>query len=408
MSARGLLFITLFNSILGLSVLFPILAPLGRELGLSELQVGTLSTSYAVMQFVASPFWGKRSERIGRKPILLLGILGFSVSFFAFAVCAELGMRGTFGHLELFLALLACRILGGTFSSATLPTAQAYIADTTDRDERTSGMALVGAAFGLGVVFGPAIGAALAGISLLAPVYFSAGFAILNAVFVWLKLPEPERHAPRPRSQPLRGLALKLWPLLAVGVVVSLSSVAMEQTVAFYYQDKLSLRAEETARTVGVALVFYGLVAVFVQGFLVRRYSWTPVRLLRTGIPISLAGFIGLIFADHFASLTVSLAIQGFGQGLALPGVSAALSLAVDDDEQGAAAGLNSSAHALGRMLGPVVGTSLYELRAIYPYVFSSALLVFAMLALVSRRVRSVAHLEPAHSDRASSPSPGA
>lgn len=400
MSARGLLFITLFNSILGLSVLFPILAPLGRELGLSEIQVGMLSSSYAVMQFVVSPFWGKRSERVGRKPVLLTGIVGFSVSFFAFAVCAELGMRGALGGHGLFLALLACRIVGGTFSSATLPTAQAYIADTTEREERTSGMALVGAAFGLGVVFGPGIGATLSTVSLLAPVYFSAGFAVLNAIFVWVKLPEPRRHVERPRAPPLSPLALRLWPLLTVGLVVSLSSVAMEQTVAFYYQDRLSLQAGQTARTVGIALVFYGLVAVFVQGVLVRRYAWTPVRLLRTGIPIAVAGFVGLIFAHQFVSLTASLALQGFGQGLALPGVSAALSLGVSDDEQGAAAGLNSSAHALGRMLGPIVGTSLYQLRPEYPYVFSGVLLVVAMLALLSRRVRNVALLESSHAER--------
>jgi MFS family permease len=397
LSPRGLLFITLFNSILGLSVLFPILAPLGRELGLSELQVGALSTSYAVMQFVASPFWGKRSERIGRKPVLLMGILGFSVSFFAFAICAGLGQRGAFGHHGLFFALLACRIVGGTFSSATLPTAQAYIADTTDRHERTQGMALVGAAFGLGLVFGPGIGAALSVFGLLAPVYFSAGFALLNAVFVWFKLPELQRHAPRPVRRSLSPLALRLWPLLMVAVVVTLASVAMEQTIAFYYQDRLELAPEETARTVGIALVFYGVVAVFVQGFLIRRYAWTPARLLRIGIPIALAGFVGLIFAHQFVSLTLALALQGFGQGLALPGVSAALSLGVGDDEQGAAAGLNSSAHALGRMLGPVVGTSLYEVRPEYPYAFSAGLLVIATLALISRRVRNVTLLEPTH-----------
>jgi MFS family permease len=393
-SPRALLFITLFNSILGLSVLFPILAPLGRQLGLSEIQVGTLSTSYAVMQFVASPFWGRRSERIGRKPVLLFGILGFSVSFFAFAFVAQLGLNGTLGSSALFAALLACRILGGSFSSATLPTAQAYIADTTDREQRTSGMALVGAAFGLGVVFGPAIGAGLAGISLLAPVYFSASFAVVNAIFVWLKLPEPPRHAERPKAAPLSPLARRLWPLLVMGGVVSLSSVAMEQTVAFYFQDRLALSADQTARTVGVALVFYGVVAVLVQGFLVRRRAWTPSRLLRLGLPIALAGFVGLIFAHHFVTLTLALALQGFGQGLALPGVSAALSLGVGDDEQGAAAGLSSSAHALGRMLGPVAGTSLYQLRPEYPYAFSAALLVVASLALFSRRIRSVTLLE--------------
>jgi len=393
-SARGLLFITLVNSILGLSVLFPILAPLGRELGFSELQVGSLSTSYALMQFVMSPYWGRRSERVGRKPVLLTGIVGFSLSFFGFALVAQGSKAGLFGHWATFGLLLSCRLLGGAFSSATLPTAQAYIADTTERSERTAGMALIGAAFGIGLVIGPGIGALLAHISLLAPVYFSASFAVLNAIFVWLKLPEPKKHAAHREEQKLPHLVTRVWPLLATGFALSMASVAMEQTVAFYYQDRLHLSHEQTARTVGLALVCYGVVAVFVQGFLVRRFKWSPAALIQTGVPIALAGFVGLIFAHQFASLTSALALQGFGQGLALPGVTAATSLSVSEREQGAVAGLNSSAHGLGRVFGPVVGTSLYELRSELPYAVSAGLLVLVLgsLLLSPRLRRAVAH----------------
>ncbi len=386
MSPRGLLFVTVFNSILGLSVLFPVLPPLGRELGLSELQVGSLSTSYALMQFLLSPYWGRRSERVGRKPVLITGILGFAVSFFLFAAFAHLGQRGQLGHWVLFGSLLGTRLLGGAFSSATLPTAQAYIADSTGRADRTAGMALIGAAFGLGVVFGPAIGAALSTFSLLLPVYCSAGFALLNACFVAWRLPEPERRVEQAPEQPSAPVAARIWPLLLVGLAVSLASVSMEQTIAFLFQDRLGLGAKATARTVGLALVFYGLVAVFVQGFLMRRTTWPPLALLRVGVPVALAGFVALVFADSFVTLTLALAIQGFGQGMALPSVSAALSLAVDDHEQGAVAGLNSSAHALGRMLGPVAGTSLYQLRPEYPYAFSAALLVLVIALTPTRR----------------------
>ncbi|MCA9594216.1 MAG: MFS transporter [Myxococcales bacterium] len=386
MKPRTLLFITVFNSILGLSVLFPVLPPLGRHLGLTELQIGSLSTSYALMQFLVSPFWGRRSERVGRKPILVTGILGFSLSFLGFAVVAQLGLSGVLGVWGVYGLLLAARIFGGTFSSATLPTAQAYIADTTGREDRTAGMALIGAAFGLGIVFGPAIGAGLATISLLAPVYFSAAFALLNGIFVMALVPEPKRHVAQAPPKRASSVATRVWPLLFVGLAVSLASVAMEQTIAFYYQDRLQLLPEQTARTVGIALVCYGVVAVFVQGFLVRRAGLAPLSLLRFGVPIALVGFVFLVFAHQFATLTVALAIQGFGQGLALPGVSAALSLAVADNEQGAVAGLNSSATALGRMLGPVVGTSLYQLHPEYPYGFSAILLVLVIVFLIAYR----------------------
>ena len=391
-SQRALLFVTLFNSILGLSVLFPVLAPLGRQLGLTEVQIGVLSTSYALMQFLASPSWGRRSERLGRKPVMLMGILGFAASFFGFGVVAQLGLGGALDTTTIFALLLATRILGGLFSSATIPTAQAYMADTTKREGRAAGMALLGAAFGLGIIVGPALGALLSGISLLAPVYFSASFALLNALFVWLRLPESRQGPPSlrpPRAQPV---ALKVWPLLAIGFALSFASVAMEQTIAFLYQDRLGLGATATARSVGGALVCYGLVAVLVQGVVVRRYSIQPLWLIRAGLPIACAGLSLLIFAQHFTGLTLALAITGCGQALASPGVTAGLSLGVSDEEQGVVAGLNSSAQALGRMLGPVVGTSLYSLRPEYTYAFSACLLLAVVVfVLGSRRLTRIA-----------------
>jgi MFS family permease len=386
MSPRGLLFITLFNSILGLSVLFPILAPLGRELGLSELQVGSLSASYALMQVLVSPAWGRLSERIGRKPVLLVGVLGFGVSFLGFALLADWGGRAHWPTPVLFGALLAARLLGGGFSSATLPTAQAYMADMTGRRDRTAGMALIGAAFGLGVIFGPLIGAAFSLISLLSAVYFSAGLAFLNFAFVWLFLPESERPSTEDAPKSTAHVARLVWPLLAVGFTLSLASVAMEQTISFYYQDRLQLSNQATPRTVGMALGVYGLVAVFTQGFLVRRYKWSPLRLMALGMPVALLGYLLLVFADRFGLLTLALAAQAFGQSLAVPGVTAGMSLGVSEDDQGVVAGLNSSALGFGRMLGPLAGTGLYQVRAEYPYMLSSVLIVIVMLSVMANR----------------------
>ncbi|MEI9949265.1 MAG: MFS transporter [Pseudomonadota bacterium] len=385
-SVPRLLFITLFNSILGLSVLFPILAPLGRELGLSELQVGSLSASYALMQVLVSPAWGRLSERIGRKRVLLTGVLGFGVSFLGFALLADWGGRAHWPTPVLFAALLGTRLLGGAFSSATLPTAQAYMADLTGRSDRTAGMAMIGAAFGLGVIFGPLIGAAFSLVSLLAAVYFSASVAFLNFAFVWFFLPESKRLAALSPPKTTSHVARLVWPLLAVGFTLSLASVAMEQTISFYYQDRLQLSNHATPRTVGIALGVYGLVAVFTQGFLVRRYKWSPLRLMAIGMPVALLGYVLLVFAHRFEVLTLALAAQAFGQSLAVPGVTAGMSLGVSEDDQGVVAGLNSSALGFGRMLGPLAGTGLYELRAEYPYLLSSALIVIVMLAVVANR----------------------
>ncbi|WP_299430445.1 MFS transporter [uncultured Meiothermus sp.] len=385
MNPLSLLFLTLFNSILGLSVLFPILGPLSRELGLSEVQVGLFSTGYALMQFVLAAYWGRRSEVVGRKPILLLGIVGFAVSFFLFAFFAWLGYQEVLLGWGLFGAMLMARLLGGAFSSATLPTAQAYLADITPREGRTQNFAVLGAAFGLGVIFGPAIGAGLAHFGLLAPVVFSAGLALLNAVFVWWVLPESRRLEARPAVPPrVSWTDPRILPLLGVGLTINLASIAMEQTIAFLYQDRLSLSPGQAAQTVGVALVIFGLVGVLVQGFWVRKVKWPPRALLALGLPLLLLGYLGLVFAPNFLWLTASLVLLGLGS-MVSSGLAAAQSLAVSDDEQGAVAGLSSAAQALGRMLGPLVGTTLYGLSPAYPYAFSALLIGLALVFFLSR-----------------------
>jgi MFS family permease len=376
-----LLFIALFNSILGLSVLFPVLAPLGRDLGLDETQINALSTAYAFMQFAMSPVWGKQSESRGRKPILLIGILGFSAGFFAFAGVAYAGLHGLLEGGLLFALLLATRIFGGIFSAATLPSAQAYAADVSDRDKRTSTMALIGAAFGLGIIVGPAIGMAIVQLThdMLAPVYFSASVALVNALFVALSLPEPARKYVAQSARNARSIARRLWPLLLVAFATTLASVAMEQTIAFYLIDRLGLAGEQRTFVVGLALTGYGVVAVLSQGLIVRRVGLSPRALLFAGLPVALAGFVLLVFARTPATLVGALLVQGLGQGLALPGVTAALSLGAGDDEQGSLAGWSSSAQGLGRTVGPILGGALYQLRSELPYVFSAALLALVL-----------------------------
>lgn len=382
-----LLFVALFNSIVGLSVLFPILGPLGRELDLSEFQVGSLSTAYALMQFLMSSVWGKQSEVRGRKPILLVGVVGFGVTFLAFGVVAHLGMEKLVGGVPLYVLLLGTRCLGGALSSATIPTAQAYAADISERRDRTSTMALIGAAFGLGVIFGPPIGGGLAHLTgnLLAPVYFSVAIAFLNALFVAWKLPEPARKRDETARAPLVALARKIWPLLVAGFAATFASVAMEQTIAFYFQDRLGLDAMQTTVVVAWALMGYGVVAVVAQGFLVRRFTMSPLALLRTGLPIGLVGFVIFVFATGYGPLIGALLIQGLGQGLTLPGVTSAVSLAVGEDDQGSVAGLNSSAQGLARTLGPLVGTGLYQMKMELPYVFSAIVLALVFGVVLVR-----------------------
>ena len=388
---RLTLFFTIFIAMLGLSVLFPIIAPLGRQLGLTETQTGWFSTGYSLMQFVFSPIWGNRSERHGRKPILILGLVGFSISFGLFGLLAELGLRGVLSGTLLFALLVASRLIGGMLSSATLPTAQAMMADLSDKNDRAASLGLIGAAFGLGVVFGPAIGALLSTVSLTAPIFFSTALGLITALVAWRTLPETRRPGtPKPAAGSRRALlrqgAIPLF--LAIRALSTLASVGMEQTIGFYVQDTLNLTPEGAARTVGGMLTIFGLVAALVQGGAIRplskRLPTTP--LVAAGLLILAAGMFLRPTGQSFWPITLALAVIGIGSAILSPSLSAALSLSVNEDQQGAVAGLNSSALALGRMTGPLIGTGLYQTAGhAAPYLLSggvlTALLIWTLIA---------------------------
>lgn len=405
----GLLFFTVFNSILGLSLLFPVMGPLGRELGLGETQIGAISTSYALMQLLTSAWWGQRSETTGRKKIMLIGVLGFAVGFGLLGVAAEIGRARLVGTLPLFALMLVARVIGGAFSSAMLPTAQAYAADLTTRENRTSGMAVIGGAFGLAIIFGPVIGGVVAHVfGLTAPIWFAAAIGLLNALLVAIRLPEPKRdpHAPARIRSALGDVALRAWPLLAVAAVSTGALVLMEQTVAFLIEDRLHLEHSETPIWMGGALFVYGVVAVAVQGGLVRRVRIAPTTLVRIGMPITIAGLLTLMVAHDYAWMVVGMALQGLGQGLVLPGVTSAISLAVTDDEQGAVAGLSTTAQGLGRLTGPLIGASLYELREELPYGVGAGLVGLTLIFVIaSPQMRAITRRHASDAARTADPS---
>ncbi|WP_119674434.1 MFS transporter [Deinococcus sp. RM] len=394
-----ILFLTIFIAMLGLSVLFPIIAPLGRELGLTETQTGWFSTGYSLMQFIFSPIWGNRSERVGRKPILLMGLVGFSISFGLFGVLAQAGLDGALGGTLLFTLLVASRVIGGMLSSATLPTAQAMMADLSSKEDRAASLGLIGAAFGLGVVFGPAIGAALSGISLTAPVFFSAALGLVTALVAWRTLPETRVSGAKVAAKGSRRALLSqptVLLLLAVSALSTLASVGMEQTIGFYVQDTLRLTPEGAARTVGIMLTIFGFVAALVQGGAIRplakKLPTTP--LVSAGLLIMGVGMLLVPAGQSFWPITLALAVVGIGSAILSPSLSAGLSLSAGEDLQGTVAGLNSSALALGRMAGPLISTGLYQtVSHAAPYVLSGSVLLalLAIMLLVRPKVQPAA-----------------
>jgi MFS family permease len=381
-----LLFLAVFGAFTGQTILLPILPSLGRELGLSELQVGLVITAAAAMVVVASPLWGRGSDLWGRRPVLLAGMTGSALALYAFAAVSQLGLAGAAPVEAVFALMLVTRgLLFGAALAAAPVAAQAYAADVTPGEKnRARGIAAVQAGQGLSLVLGPALGGLLAGIGLLVPLYFAPTLVLLFAVLVWFQLPRPPARAylePPPRPSPLDA---RLWPFLLTGFGLFLSLGVVQVTVGFLFQDRLSLSARGAARLVGFGLFAAGAALVFAQAALVPRLGWSPLRLLRAGMPLAAAGFAVLIFADSFPLLALGLGLVGLGLGLAVPGYTVAATLPFSADEQGGVAGLIGATNALTFVFGPVVGTALYGLGPQFPYAASTVLilLLFAFVLL--------------------------
>jgi len=392
-----LLFLAVFGAFIGQFILFPALPPLARELGLSEFQAGLLITASAFMLFLLSPVWGRVSDGWGRKPVLVLGMFGGALSFYIFALVAQFGLAGALSVPLLFALMLVVRgFVYGSFIAAVPVSAQAYVVDATSGEkERTGGISALGAAQGMPVVVGPALGGLLAGLGILVPLYFAPTLVLVIAVLVLWLLPAPplqqEQESP-PRPSPLDR---RIWPFLVVGQVLFFSLGAALVTVGFLYQDRLALSTQQTAQLSGVALFVTGLVLVLTQAVLIPRLGWPPLRLMRSGVPVAALGFLILVFGGSFPTLTLGLALTGLGLGLATPGYISAPTLLFEKSQQGGVAGLVSANNALAFVLGPTVGTALYGLSPAYPYTFSVALCALLFVyVLLHPGVRQVARTE--------------
>jgi DHA1 family tetracycline resistance protein-like MFS transporter len=394
----GAIFLTIFIDLLGFGLVLPFLAKEARgTFGVGEFVATLLGSTYSLMQFLFVPFWGRLSDRVGRRPVLLWSIAGTSL--------AMAGLGGGLAWGRSIFWLFAARVFGG-IATANLGTASAYIADITKPEDRAKGMGLIGVAFGLGFILGPGIGGALAKIPVnghLGPVpcFCAAGLSLVNLVWVALGLAEslpPERRAslPRRRLTPLNVQAMReafslpgVALAVAVNFIVILSFTNLDQTFTFFCADLFGIDERGT----GYVLAFIGIVAASVQGGLVRPLSrrFDEAILVRVGAVLQAIAFAGLATAGAAGSRALLYASGGLvalGNGLTQPSTAAFISRRAPPDRQGATLGTNQSFASLARTFGPAVGGWLYaNVGARAPYSAASMGMVFAVaLALGLRR----------------------
>jgi DHA1 family tetracycline resistance protein-like MFS transporter len=364
------IFVTVFIDLLGFGIIIPLLPFYAESFGASVFAIGLLGSSYSLMQFLFSPIWGRWSDRIGRKPIILVGLMGSCLSYLALALSTSLAL--------VFIA----RVIGG-IAGANVPTAQAYIADVTTPANRARGMGMVGAAFGLGFIFGPAIGGILSRVSPETPMWFASALCLANFVAAWFLLPES-----RAANATTKGLGRMeafrhalgkpaLLLLLSLFFLVTLAFSGFEATFAIFSEDRFGY----TSSTIGFVFAFIGVVLALVQGLLVGRV----VKIVgeRRLIPLAIGAVaigIGLIpFVWNVPTLLGALGVLAVGMGFNNPSLTSMVSKLSDPDDQGGILGLASSLGSLGRVVGPAWGGYLYDSYGMtMPYVSAAALMTFA------------------------------
>ena len=381
---------------MGFSVLFPVLAPLGREMGLSEFQITAIIASSSLTVFLMTPVWGRLSDRLGRKRVMLIGLFGFATGTVLFNSVLYAGLAGMLVGLPLFFSLVVARMMHAAVMSAGMPAANAYMADITPIAQRTKGMGAAGAATNTGAILGPAV-SGLAMLSLLAPLWIMAVLAFLNGLFVLRFLPEPPKDGAAAIKRPrMKYTDRRILPFIVVGVLMFMGNALVQQTMGFRFQDVLGLSAGETARTFGIAMMLSAGCSLLAQAVIVQRVEVAPFTLLKLAMPLLIIAFVMLALAHSQLMLTGAMMIQGMGMGLAGPGFMAGASLAVSQREQGAVAGVAGSCGPLGFTIGPLLGGAMYQIDPALPYAFAAGVYVLLLIFMqwIGRRVTAHAAAE--------------
>lgn len=383
-SPSAVIFGTVFLDLVGFGIVIPVLPLYAERYGASPLVVGLLLGLYSAMQFVCAPILGRISDRVGRRPVLLISVIGTSIGFLLMGLANSLWL------------LFAARIIDG-ITGGNISTAQAYIADITPPEQRSRGMGLLGAAFGLGFIFGPAIGGLLSHVSLAAPFYFAACLAAANAAAIYCflpeSLPEAQRGVVRKQLSFLEVLRRagehRLGIILATYFCTTVGFSLLTATYALFTERRYGF----TAGQIGYIFAGLGLLGAVIQGGLLGALvKWFgDKKLVVAGSLLLTAGLFALPFGSTVGWVLLATTTIAIGHSLTLAPLNGLASKSADSASQGEVLGVMQSAASVARIVGPVLGGWLLNVDVIQmadllgraPFAAAAAVtLVAALLAL--------------------------
>jgi len=362
---------TLVVVTLGFGMVIPIFPFYIERLGVSGSQYGLLIAVYAIMQFLFSPFWGSLSDRVGRKPILLVGIFGGGLTMLMFGLASQLWM------------LFVARLLSGLLASATMPAAMAYIGDSTSEAERGGGIGKLGAAAGLGLILGPGLGGWLAGESLSTPFFIAAGLSLVSMLLIAAFLPEslPLQDRQQARTRIQMANFKELWQalfgpigaLLLLAFLVSFAATNFQAIFGLYALEKFGFNPQQ----IGAILMVTALVSALIQGTLTGPLTrrWHESILIKIFLLTNAGGFLVLLAAYDYPTVLLTTGIYTLAHTLLRPVVQSLTSKRAPAG-QGAAMGLNNAFISLGQIAGPLWAGFVFDINVNLPYISGAVILL--------------------------------
>ncbi|HQW06668.1 MAG TPA: MFS transporter [Flavobacteriales bacterium] len=380
-SRLSILFLTVFMDLLGFGLVIPILPTYATQLGASSFEVGLVMAVYALMNFVFSPFWGTMSDRLGRRPVIAFTVLITALGFLLLANAHSLAL------------LFAARMLAG-IGSANIAASQAYITDVTPPEGRAKALGMIGAAFGLGFIFGPPVGGFIKEqYGMDAVGYTAMSLSLINLMLILILLPESLKEKDpnnklelKPVTGAIKALRNDRFRDLFITTFIYIMAFSMMQiTVALLWEQHYGLNEAH----IGYMFAFIGLSSAIVQGGLVGWLSRTfgEPKLMVIGSVLCGTGLLLTPFVPYayFVPLAfIPMLLLAFANGCMMPSISSLLSRNATNKEQGQVLGMNQSFGSLARIAGPTAGGFLYGLHFTGPYIAGALLMVGALLFVLA------------------------
>ena len=369
----------------GKTIVFITIPPIARDLGLNEIQIGSIFATSAVAWMILSPVWGSLSDSIGRKKIVIVGLLGFAISLVLFSLTISLGQKGLLTGTLLFVLLVSARVLNGIFGSATRPSSGGWVADISSINSRSRAFARLDSGFSMGRILGPALAGLLLLVSYTAPFFFFAAGAFIVIVLVIFQQSPPKISS----SKEVKKLSMfdsRVWPFLIVSAAFGICNASLFQTSSFFFQDVITPSSENYIALASVGFMLTGLGVLNGQLLIADRLQTSPGSLIKLGVIFNCLSLLGYAYSSSLVQVYICLFFFGLGNGMLGPGISSSLSLSVGKDYQGVAGGFLGMVIPIGHVASPLISMPLYTINPVYPYILGSSLMFLCTVFIFTNK----------------------